>query len=288
MVLVAPDPVVPARRDTAPGRSQSVELLALLRAQPRVPRFDPGLAGGLRAWLEDAAFGVAVARGDGTSPLFAGPRRVLSSTDGACHDALSAARVLSRLVRALFRQLVTVGIVGDPLTDALDALRADGGEDGVVGHVESLAPSPRAVLAETVRRHAARLRALVPRFPPSSMPQTEDRLAIPLAGGRVVLGGSIDLLVRAGGHRESSLCAIGLTTEGPWEAARRSLHYLALLQMLRSGVPPSHVALLESATGRYGVEEIREEHVRAVAAHVAAWLGKQVGEQLGEQVGEDG
>jgi hypothetical protein len=178
-------------------------------------------------------------------------------------------------VRALFRQLVTVGTLGDPMTDALDALRADGRADGVVGHIESLGHASRLVLAEAVRLHAEHLRDLVPRFAPSSMPRTEDRLAIPLAGGRVVLVGAIELLVRAGGRPGASLCAIGLATEGPWEAERRSLHYLALLETLRSGAPPLRLALLESATGRYGVEDVREEHVRAVAAHVAAWLEEE-------------
>jgi hypothetical protein len=249
-------------------------LLALLRRRPQATRFDPCLAGGLRAWLEDAAFGVEVVRGEDASPLFVGPRRVLGSPEGAPSEALSTERVLSRLVRALFRQLVTVGTVGDALVDALDALRADGGADGVVGHVESLAPAPRAVLADAVGAHAAHLRDIVPRFAPGWMPRTDDRLAIPLAGGRVVLGGVIELLVGTGRRHDAPLCAIGLATDRPWEAERTTLHYLALLETLRSGAPPSRVAVLESTSGRYGVEDVREEHVRAVAAHVAAWLSE--------------
>jgi hypothetical protein len=31
--------------------------------------------------------------------------------------------------------------------------------------------------------------------------------------------------------------------------------------------------LLESATGRYGVEDVREDHLRAVASHISGWLG---------------
>jgi hypothetical protein len=33
--------------------------------------------------------------------------------------------------------------------------------------------------------------------------------------------------------------------------------------------------LFESASGRYGVEDIREEHIRAMAAHVAGWLAQR-------------
>ena len=59
-----------------------VEVLALLRGDAAAaPRFDPGLAGGLRAWLEDAAYDVVTARGEHAPPLFLGPRQLLGSPD---------------------------------------------------------------------------------------------------------------------------------------------------------------------------------------------------------------
>jgi hypothetical protein len=94
-----------------------------------------------------------------------------------------------------------------------------------------------------------------------------------LAGGRIVLHGVFDLVVGLPQPRTASVCALGLSTSGPWAAARRSLHYLSLLETLRSGSPPFRLALLESASGRYGVEDVREEHLRAIASHIAAWLG---------------
>ena len=106
------------------------------------------------------------------------------------------------------------------------------------------------------------------------MPRTDDYVAIPLAGGRVVLHGVFDLLVGVPQTRTASLCALGLSTGGPWDRERRSLHFLALLETLRSGTPPFRVALFESASGRYGVEDVREEHLRAMAAHVAGWLAQ--------------
>src|ERR1700691_5138934 len=84
MVLVAPRPLF---RPAPPGdavadRCPGDEVLPLLRgdAAPR-PRFDPGLAGGLRAWLEDAAYDVVAARGEHAPPLFLGPRQLLGSQD---------------------------------------------------------------------------------------------------------------------------------------------------------------------------------------------------------------
>jgi hypothetical protein len=285
MVLVAPDPVrLRPCRDGAGGGAGAVAvapksaLLAQLRASSRVrPCFD-GLAGGLRAWLEDAAFTAVTARGEGAAPLYAGPHRLLGPPPGAREGEAPAgavpweARVLACLVRALFRQLVTVGVIAEPLDDALDALRIDGGEPDVVRHVESLAGGPRGQLAQAVEAHAAHLGALVPRFDPALLPRTGDRVAIPLAGGRVVLGGVFDLLVGAGRPDGSSLHALGVSVDGAPDRARWALHYLALLELLRSGTPPLRLVLLESASGSFAVEDVREEHLRGVAAHVAEWL----------------
>jgi hypothetical protein len=247
------------------------------------PRFDPGLAGGLRAWLEDAAYDVVVARGEHTPPLFLGPRQLLGSYDEACgaDDGENDAQrgngggdrlVLSRLVHTLLRQLVHTGEIQDPLGDALDALRA-AGDEAEVREIEVLPAAARAALTETLSLHARNLTGLVPRFAPGWMPRTNDRVAIPLAGGRIVLHGVFDLVVGLPQPRTASLCALGLSTGGPWAAARRSLHYLSLLETLRTGTPPFRLALLESASGRYGVEDVREEHLRAIASHIAAWLG---------------
>ena len=276
MVLVAPRPLLgPDPKGDAPvDRGTGGEVLALLRGDTAArPRFDPGLAGGLRAWLEDAAYDVVAARGDHATPLFLGPRQLLGSHDQRRDDSVGDSLVLSRLVHSLLRQLVHTGEIDDALTDALDALRA-AGDGAEVRHVEGLLPTARAVLAETLSIHARNLTALVPRFAPGWMPRTDDRVAIPLAGGRVVLHGVFDLVVGLPQQHTASLCAVGVSSGGPWAAERRSLHYLSLLETLRSGAPPFRLALLESASGRYGVEDVREEHLRAIASHLAAWLAQ--------------
>jgi len=289
MVLVAPRPLFrPAPPGDAPAdRGTGAEVLALLRGDSAArPRFDPGLAGGLRAWLEDAAYDVVAARGEHAPPLFLGPRQLLRSHDeqgdheggggdGADGDGGGGAAtdrfLFARLVQALFRQLVHTGEIHDPLADALDAVRASG-DEADVRRMESLPEGTRAVLAETLAVHARNLSGLVPRFAPGWMPRTNDRVAIPLAGGRIVLHGMFDLVVGLPQPPTASLCALGLSSDGPWAVARRSLHYLSVLETLRSGAPPFRLALLESASGRYGVEDVREEHLRAIASHIAAWL----------------
>jgi hypothetical protein len=277
MVLVAPRPLLrPALPGDAPAdRGTGGEVLALLRGDAAArPRFDPGLAGGLRAWLEDAAYDVVAKRGEHAPPLFLGPHQLLGSIDEQrSGDPFSNQLVLSRMVHTLLRQLVHAGEIDDPLTDAVDGLRACGA-DTAVDQIESLPEAARAALGETLALHARNLAGLVPRFAPGWMPRTDDRVAIPLGGGRVVLHGVFDLVVGLPQPRTASLCALGLSTGGPWASERRSLHYLSLLETLRSGTPPFRLALLESATGRYGVEDVREEHLRAVASHIAAWLAR--------------
>ena len=277
MVLVAPRPLLrPAPQGDAPAdRGSGGEVLALLRGDAAArPRFDPGLAGGLRAWLEDAAYDVVAGRGEHAPPLFLGPRQLLGFPEERPHDdTVTDHFVLARLVHTLLRQLVHTGQFDDPLADAVNGLRASGA-DAVVRHVESMPEAARAALAETLALHARNLSGLVPRFAPGWMPRTDDRVAIPLGGGRVVLHGVFDLVVGLPQQGTASLCALGLSTGGPWASERRSLHYLSLLETLRSGTPPFRLALLESAIGRYGVEDVREEHLRAVTSHIAAWLAR--------------
>ena len=55
---------------------------------------------------------------------------------------------------------------------------------------------------------------------------------------------------------------------GPWALARTALHYLALLETLRHGNPPFRLGLLDSAVGRYVIEDVRQEHLRAMASHL--------------------
>jgi hypothetical protein len=270
MVLVAPAP------SSAPAPAH-LEVLALLReGAGRRPRVDPGLAGGLRAWLEDAAWLLVDRRGEDAEPLYLGPRQLLTgsvvSAPDESSDPFPAGLVLSSLVRALFRQIVSTGSVDDPLGDALGALEVDPGRRELVAHIRSMPAHERADLAAAVAAHAERLLDLTPRLAPGWLPRTGDRVAIPLAGGRVVLGGTFDLLIGAPEAGTATLCALGLSTGGRWAEARTRLHYLALLETLRSGTPPFRVALLHSAAGRYGVEDLLEEHLRAIVSHLAVQL----------------
>jgi hypothetical protein len=278
MALVTPQKEQTAPWAPGPGAARD-EVLALLRdGSGQRPRFDPGLSGGLRAWLEDAAAEIVARRGEDASPLFLGPRFLWEESApaagplGMATDPYPTEWVRSCLVRALFRQVVITGQVEDPLGDALDALRVDPGRRDMAGHIDELSQEARAALAASLRIHVENLLNLTPRFATGWLPRTDDRVAIPLAGGRVVLTGVFDLLVGAPVAGRATLCALGLTTGGRWAQARTALHYLALLETLRSGTPPFRLALLHSAAGRYGVEDVLEEHLRTIVSHVVVRL----------------
>jgi len=279
-----PGPPGPGNTGTAQG-----DVLARLRDRSaQRPRFDPGLAGGLRAWLEDGAGALVARRGDDALPLHLGPRLLLGPADQNSPSrqtlALAPKRenypsqvVTSYLVHALFRQLVTTGSVGDPLTDALDALGLHPNRAGLIGHVGRLDRRARTELRAELTDQIGHLRELTPHFAPGWLPRTDDRLAIPLAGGRVVLCGVFDLLVGAPAPGQASLCALQLTSGGPWAFARTALHYLALLETLRHGNPPFRLGLLDSAVGRYVIEDVQQEHLRAMASHLVTRLALLAG-----------
>jgi hypothetical protein len=277
MVLTIPGPTELRHAESSGGASKTPdqtpdqEVLGQLRNGAGLrPRFDAGLAGGMRAWLEDAASELAAARG-GSGPLYLGSKLLSPPSDGSPDkiDGHSTEIVTAVLVRALFRQLVLTGAISDPLTDALGALRVEPGREALLRHVDTLPAADRSALASTLAVHAANLSRLTPRFAPGWLPRTGDRVAIPLAGGRVILTGVFDLLVGAPETGVASVCALGLCTGDAWAQARTSLHFLSLLETLRHGIPPFRVALLHSATGRYGVEDVREEHVKGITGQLA-------------------
>ena len=279
-------PVGPGRPGGGNVPPGSGEVLTRLRDRSaQRAHFDPGLAGGMRAWLEDGASALVTARGDGP-PQFLGPRVLLGQPSseprpGPESESRSGSPatvpypsqvVTSYLVHALFRQLVTAGAVGDPLTDALDALRLHPHRADLVRQVTGMSGPARAALRSELATQVGHLRDLTPHFAPGWLPRTDDRVAIPLAGGRVVLCGVFDLLVGAPVAGQATVCALQLTSGGPWAVARTALHYLALLETLRRGNPPYRLGLLDSTVGRYVIEDVHQEHLRAMASHVVTRL----------------
>lgn len=240
-------------------------LLARLRGDSAErPGVDPGLAGGLREWLEDElAEAVAALPGE------AAPVRVTKEAVNrvlSCEAHLLAAQEAARaltpelargcMVDAVFRQWVTTGVLDDPFSDAMSALAVDGEAEGMVAYVDAMDAESRRALADEVDAHAARITESWPVPSPSWMARTQERLVVPLAGARVVLSGVIDLALGAPSAGQASVCIVEAKSGRRRVEHRGDLHLYALLETLRSGAPPFRVATYYSATGELDVEAV--------------------------------
>ncbi|MHB8328959.1 MAG: PD-(D/E)XK nuclease family protein [Acidimicrobiales bacterium] len=231
------------------------------------PRVDPGLAGGLRDWLEDGLAEVVAG-----VPLRSGPVRVTKEALNqvlmceshfvARRDAprtMTAELVRGALVDAVFRQWVTVGRVVDVFGEAMAAMAVEGGRDDVIGFVEALSTGRRRALADEVAEHAAGIISRWTGLNPAWLVRSQERLLVPLAGGRVVLSGVIDLALGMPAAERASVCVVEVKSGRRRVEHRGDLHLYALMETLRSLSPPFRVATYYTRTGELDVEPVGRE-----------------------------
>lgn len=265
----------PTNRQERPAEDQAprARLIARLRGDATTrPRVDPGLAGGLREWLEDGVAQPARSLGPAFQPLgvdkealsaVLGPRR----SDYRPHRIgawrldrpVTAALARGIVVDILFRQLVTTGKITDPMTDAVAALEVDEGRTDVLAFLSALDASGRADLVIDVTAHVQRLADDWGPLPAAWLPRTQERSAVPLAAGAVVLVGTVDLALGAPCAGRASVVLIEVKSGGRRAEHRADLHYYALLETLRSGAPPLRVATYYTATGELDVDEVSDD-----------------------------
>ena len=282
-VAIAPAPPRPPCVGAAGGGAAAgggtPDILNRLRARatPR-PEVDPGLAGGLRAWLED---GVAAHVGAGAGEASGAWRRghlappppvaAVLVRDGAAVARRGAARrggaapadLRNTLVRTVFRLLVSGAAVRQPFEDALCALSVTDRGPEVLDAVRRLRSRERAVLRMLVQARAATMAAQWHPVPPAWLPRTGERLRIPLGGGAVVLSATADLVLGRPSDGTASVCLVRLHEErggsGGADAGSRTRRALALAETLRSGAPPWRVATYDPGTGRLLCDDADED-----------------------------
>jgi hypothetical protein len=267
------------------GLLDQLSLLDQLRGtgEPR-PKVDPELAGGLREWLEDSLAGPARRIADGGQPVRIGSRLVAgphaeslgrqrpgsirttrtaraasiaraTRTARAAHDEM-----LTNLVRCVFRQWVTTGVVHRPLEDALEALSIWGDRGGIVEAVDRLDPDRRSALADEVAVHASVISGAWPALCPAWYPRTRERICVPLCGGRILLGSVVDLVIGTQASNEATVCLVQVgTTANEGHGRLSDLHFIALLETLRAGAAPCRVARYVTGTGELQVESVDEQ-----------------------------
>jgi hypothetical protein len=260
------------------GRQRSEALLARLRGETGArPAIDPGLAGGLRDWLEDEL-------SDAVAGLYedAVPVRVTKDTldqvlvcEAHLHAQRSAPRrlcvelVRGTMVDLLFRQWVTTGVLDDPFEEALQGLWV-AEEHEVRDFVDQLDPDARAALVAEVEAHAACIAECWPVLAPSWMARTQERLSVPLAGGRVLLSGVVDLAIGAPSSGRASVCIVEVKSGRRRIEHRGDVHFYALLETLRSGAPPFRVATFYTADGGLDVEPVGRDALLGALHRVVA------------------
>jgi hypothetical protein len=196
-------------------------------------------------------------------------RRLLAASElagcllGRPADLAQEARdnLLNNLVRCLFRQWVTTRRFGLPIEDALGALSVDADPGATVEAVNRLSPERRRTLADEVAEHAERIASTWPLLCAAWYPRTSERISIPLCGGRIVLGGVVDLVIGAQACEEATVCVVQVDTAPRNRRSHQAeLPFYALLETLRSGASPSRVASYSTCTGDLHVEPV-DEHV---------------------------
>ncbi|HVA03840.1 MAG TPA: PD-(D/E)XK nuclease family protein [Acidimicrobiales bacterium] len=243
-------------------------LLRRLRGDgvPR-PAIDPGLAGGLRDWLEDGLVEAVAGLAPGIDVVRVNKESLNQVL--LCEAHLVARRNAPRvatvelargsMVDALFRQWVTIGVIDDPWGDALAAFEVEGDRDGVITFVTGLPATHQRRLRAEVAEHATHISERWPVLSPAWLPRTQERLEVPLCGGRVVLAGVVDLVLGGPAQERASVCLVELKSGARRIEHRPDLHFYALLEALRSGAPPFRIATYYSGTGELDAEPVEED-----------------------------
>jgi hypothetical protein len=246
--------LLPQSPDAAKRRRSTGELLADLRgAKGLRPNIDRGLAGGLRAWLDDGVyerFGVV-------------PRDTLKVSTRSFSPAASAHGGSTVLLRgALINQLVRLhaasATVTSPVNDAVEALRGSG-RDTQLELLDSLDPDELSQLGAEVNAHYETLCDVLPRISSRWSPRCGVRQAVTLAGGGVVCRGLVDLALGTPGGTRACVCLIDVTTSVLGANHVRVCNYLALLETIRSGEQPVRVAAISTADGGSIVRDVTPE-----------------------------
>jgi hypothetical protein len=247
-----------AARPTSPEvpYSGTHQVLQAIRGEPRLrPLVDLGLAGGLREWLEDGLCALPL---DPDRELVVS-KRTLHPGGGTNGVAVGPAIALGALIEVLFRQYVTVGRIDNPLTDGLNALELDPHRSEIVRFIHNLQGEQLQTFRDELETQAAILVSRWPRLQSGWLPRTNERVMVPLAGGKVVLIGVLDLVVGSPSSGRSSIGLVEVRSGRPRRQDRDDLCFSVLLETLRSGAPPFRAATFYTRTGTVEIEDVCDE-----------------------------
>ena len=254
--------------------------------RPR-PAADPELAAMLRHGLEEGLVPEGAGHRAGGGPICLGGSSLVVTKDRLTRALSSDAHqpdvefghrpptvpmACGAIVDVLFRQLVTVGSIGDPMTDALAALAIDDRQRELVSWIECLPRSELAELQAEVERQADGLVRRWPRLDPAWLPRTQEALRVGLVGGAVELAARVDLAVGRPGQQQASVAIVEIKSGARRIEHRADLHFYALLEALRNPAPPFVVATYYTRTGELDVDPVTEELLVAASRRTLAGI----------------
>jgi RecB family exonuclease len=247
------------------------EVLDALRAPERPrPRYDAGLRAALRAHLEEE-LGPLAALVDRPAVV---TKRALGEvlTCEAHHLASTAAPFEWNVALArgvVVHRAIQLGVfrrdAPPPLElvdDALDRL-ADDPDAAVADYLLDLPEAERAELRGAASEVVSAFTELWPPLARTWFPRTETPVRAELCGGKVVLTGRVDLSLGVADGDQAGRVLVDLKTGGASAGHLHDLRFYALLETLRSGVPPLRLATSYLEAGDLAVEDVDEDVLEA-------------------------
>jgi hypothetical protein len=177
----------------------------------------------------------------------------------------TAALACGAIIDALFRQLVTVGSIGDPMADGLAALRLDDRQRELATWIDRMDGGRRDELQAEVERQIRGLRNRWPDLSPGWLPRTQETMRVGLVGGAVELAARVDLALGGPSVDEASVALVEIKAGARRVEHRAELHFYALLETLRSLTPPFVVATYYTRTGELDTDPVTAELLAAAA-----------------------
>lgn len=254
--------------------------LGLLRRSPDPVVFDTAFIASLRADVEEAFVDFAERIGDET--IFISKHRMssvlgcevqhLAADDFAWSPAIAGGQVAHRSI-----QLMT-NWRGDPVpADVVEeALVRLADEDSSIGDwIEGLSEADLADLRGFAIDKLIKFQECFPPLDRRAAPTVESSVRWPV-DGPIVLSGKVDLIIGRPAGAESRKVIIDLKTGRSSAKHREDLRFYALVETLRTQVPPRKIASFYLDAGEPVVEDVTEATLRTAVRRMLDAVNAQI------------
>ncbi len=270
--------LTPAQSDT----------LTMLRGEGPRPTFDPDLRTGLRRRLEGGVADLATLL---DRPLWAGKTPLSRVFSCEAHEVAeqaepflwNLANARGTVAHRAIELSVHLGRQAPPLhlvDTAVDRL-VDDSDSAIGSFLGGLDDADRAELRSDVNNIVA---DFIDQWPPlrtAWRPTTEARLRAELCGGKVMLTGKVDLALGAPAGNEAGRVFVELKTGTMRPQHLDDLRLYALLETLRTGVPPRRLAVHLLDSGGLVVVDVTVDVLEAAVQRTVAGVRKLLELRLG-------